>query len=367
MKILYDGEIYTMYPKQSGGIRRYFDNLIVRLPESFFPALSTTQDRQSSHPQHPNLQIYRYQLNFRPGRLSSWLRGNYFQFIYNHHYKPQVAHPTYYSLLTGRAVSDYQCPVVVTVHDMIQEIFADSLDPNGQMAEIKRKAILAADAVLCVSENTKRDLLTRYPSLEGRVNVTFLATELNESYICDLDYVPPNPYYLYVGARENYKNFDRLLVAFAQIAPKFSDLLLCVVGTPFSKEEHKRILELNLTKNINHFGAISDRQLAKLYNSSIAFVYPSLYEGFGIPPLEAMSCGTVAIASNVSSIPEVVGDAGLLFDPTSTDELVDRLSFLLENPSNRDSLIERGKQQVKKFSWEKTTMQTVDVYKSLTR
>jgi glycosyltransferase involved in cell wall biosynthesis len=364
MKIFYDGEIYAIYAKRSSGISRYFDNLISRLPEDVSPTLTTARDRQGSCPNHPNLNLYRYDLQFRPSRLSDWLRKKYFQSV-PRNYQPQIAHPTYYSLLNGRSISDYQCPIVITVYDMIHENFANSIDPSGYMTDLKRKAMFSAQAILCISESTKRDLLERYPALENRTTVTLLATELNESYICDQDPIPSRPYYLYVGAREGYKNFDRLLIAFAQTIAKFPDLILCVVGSPFSKEESKRVAELNLTQNIEYYGRASDGQLAKLYNKSIAFVYPSLYEGFGIPPLEAMSCGTVVIAADKSSIPEVVEDAGLLFDPQSTDELVDRLLFLLEYPSKRSSLIEKGKQQVQKFNWNKTTMQTVNVYRSL--
>jgi glycosyltransferase involved in cell wall biosynthesis len=364
MKIFYDGEIYAAYPKQSGGISRYFDNLISRLPADFYPTLTTGRHRQGSHPNHPNLTLYRYDFNFRPGRVCYWLKKKYFQFV-SDRCQPQIAHPTYYSLITGREVTKYNVPVVITVYDMIHEIFADSMDSMGNMAEIKRKAIFAAQSILCISESTKKDLLERYPCLEDRVKVTHLGTELNKSYIQQQDFVPSRPYYLYVGARGGYKNFDRLLMAFNQITNKVSDLLLCVVGSPFSEEEHKKIAELNLTDNIQNYGAVSDSQLAKLYNSSIAFVYPSLYEGFGIPLLEAMACETVVIGSNISSIPEVMGDAGLLFDPTSTHELVDQLLFLLDNPSKRDLLIEKGKQQVKKFSWEKTAMDTVDIYRRL--
>jgi glycosyltransferase involved in cell wall biosynthesis len=363
-KIFYDGEIYAAYPKQSGGISRYFDNLISRLPEEFYPILTSGRDRGGRHPNHPNLNLYGYNFNFRPRRVSEFIRKNYFQLI-SRLYKPQVAHPTYYSLLTGQSVSEYKCPVVITVYDMIHEIFAESMDPSGLEANIKRKAIFSAQSILCISESTKYDLLKLYPSLENRITVTLLATELNESYISQEAIVPSRPYYLYVGARDNYKNFDQLLIAFTKVISKYPDLSLCVVGSPFNKKEYKHIAELNLAYNVKHYGTASDSQLAKLYNSSIALVYPSLYEGFGIPPLEAMSCGTAVIASKISSIPEVVGEAGLLFNPKFTDELVDHLLSLIENPSRRFSLIEKGKQQVKKFSWEKTTMQTVSVYQSL--
>jgi glycosyltransferase involved in cell wall biosynthesis len=364
MNILYDGEIYATYSKQVGGISRYFDNLISRLPENFYPILTTARDRNGSHPTHPNLELHRYDFNFRPRDISRILRNKYFQLI-SGRFKPQITHPTYYLLMTGRAISEYKCPTVITVYDMIHEVFADSIDPNRQISELKRKAIFSAQSILCISENTKRDLLERYPALESRVTVTLLATELNKSYIHENTIVPSCPYYLYVGSREGYKNFDRLLIAFTKVITKFPDLVLCVVGSSLNKAEKKRITELNLSKHIKYYGSASDSQLAKLYNSSIALVYPSLYEGFGIPPLEAISCGTAVIASNTSSIPEVVGGGGLLFDPTSTDELVDRLLLLLDNSSERDFLLEKGRNQIKKFSWEKTTSETVNVYNSL--
>jgi glycosyltransferase involved in cell wall biosynthesis len=107
---------------------------------------------------------------------------------------------------------------------------------------------------------------------------------------------------------------------------------------------------------------VSDRHLAKLYRCSMAFIYPSLYEGFGIPALEAMSCGTPVIASNTSSIPEVVGDAGILFNPESSDDLADILMSVLDNPLERDRLIARGLKRSAMFSWDRTVAQTLDVY-----
>jgi glycosyltransferase involved in cell wall biosynthesis len=110
---------------------------------------------------------------------------------------------------------------------------------------------------------------------------------------------------------------------------------------------------------------MGDRHLAKLYRCSIALVYPSLYEGFGIPPLEAMSCGTPVIAANTSSIPEVVGDEGILFNPKSSDDLADILLSVLDNPLERDRLIKKGLQRSELFSWDRTVAQTLDVYCSV--
>lgn len=366
MKIFYDGLIYATYSKQSGGISRYFDNLISRLPEDFYPALTTGREKSGSHPTHPNLQLYRFDLRFRPGRICHWLKKEYFRYVCER-YKPQIVHPTYYNLLTEREIKNYNVPIVITVYDMIHELFSDLMDPERVTKELKRKAFFCADSILCISESTKKDLLELYPSLESRTKVTYLATEFSEDYINPDASVPSQPYFLYVGGRGTYKNFDQLLLAFSKIIERlnYDDLLLCVVGSAFDNQESERLECLNLSKNVIHYGRATDGQLAKLYNSSIAFVYPSLYEGFGIPPLEAMACGTAVIGANVSSIPEVIGNAGLLFDPKSTDELVDQLLFVLENPLERDKLINKGKQQVKKFSWDKTARETVEIYRSL--
>ncbi|MDJ1175409.1 glycosyltransferase family 4 protein [Roseofilum capinflatum] len=363
MKILYDGQVYRM--QTAGGISRYFNNLITRLPEDFSPTMTSCVSKKKNLPVHPNLKNWYYQI-FRPGRLSYWIEKHYFRVI-NQLEKFDIAHPTYYSLLTRKEIKDYEYPVVVTVWDMIHEIFFEQMDSSGQYAQEKQKAVKAADAIICISENTKNDLLNRYSTDESKVTVTYLASQIDASLAFGSEPVPEKPYYLYVGSRACYKNFDGLLSAFAKAVSVKPEIVLCVVGLPFDKTEEKKIAELNLSHRIYHYGQVSDYHLAKLYRCSIAFVYPSLYEGFGIPPLEAMSCGTPVIACNCSSIPEVVGDAGLLFNPKEIGELADMLIMLLESPGERDRLIEKGHQRTKIFSWDKTTAQTIDVYRSVSK
>lgn len=366
MRILYDGQIYA--DQVAGGVKRYFDNIISRLPDSFMPSLTiltNCHNYETTYPDHSNLKKIQYaRFGFSPGRLSYWFEKYYFRAVaaFNHF---DVVHPTYYSSLTRQEVGKYRYPVVLTVWDMIHEIFPQQLDPNGKHIEEKRKAILSAQAIICISEHTKKDLIDRYSLPENQVTVTYLASQIDVSLGDGSDPVPSQPYYLYVGSRAAYKNFDGLLLAFAKVVSVRSDIMLCVVGSPFNESEAKLIEDLKLSDRIEHYGYATDSQLAKLYRCSVALVYPSRYEGFGIPPLEAMSCGTAVVACNCSSIPEVVGDAGLLFDPQSTGELADMLLFLLDCPSERDRLIAKGHQRAQMFSWDKTAAQTIDVYRSV--
>jgi len=370
MRILYDGELYGW--QATGGVNRYFANVISGLPRDFEPSLLVASERAGEHPTHPNLKVYEF--GRRASRLGGlWQRlGRRYAASRERRLWATVArvrfdlfHPTYYTLMAGRGVGSYAAPAVVTVWDMIHELFPEEMDPTGEHAALKRAAILAATHIICISANTKKDLLERYPMLEARVSVTHLASDLSADLSHGPEPVPERPYFLYVGSRSRYKNFDGLLRALGRAVSSRARLALCVVGSPFIEAEEKLIAELGLTENIEHRGYATDAHLAKLYRCSLALVYPSLYEGFGIPPLEAMSCGTVAVVSNVSSLPEVVGNAGLLFDPTSDDELAGILLTLAENESLRQELIEKGRQRAAQFGWDKTVAQTVEVYRSL--
>ena len=361
MRVLYDGNIYLI--QAAGGVNRYFANLISRLPTTITPHLTTAQSGEVAYPVHPNLRMHRFK-RFRPAGLSYRLEQRYFDYVASAH-RFDVAHPTYYTLLTRREVKDYRCPVVITVWDMIHELFAAELDPTGRQADEKRRAVMAADAVICISENTRNDLLERYSLPEDKVKVTHLASDLDPSLAHGPDPVPSRPYFLYVGRRYGYKNFDGLLKAFAKARSVRAEIGLCVVGAPFNDTEQKLLDDLKVTEGIDHYGPVGDAHLAKLYRCSVAFVYPSFYEGFGIPPLEAMSCGTAVIASNSSSLPEVVGDGGMLFDPASVNDLADLLLLVYDDESARARLIAKGHERTKTFCWDQTVAQTVEIYRSL--
>ena len=364
MRIYYDGEIFKA--QSAGGISRYFSNLISRLPQDYIPYLTISQPRKFLFPSHPNLKILKYK-QFYPSDFSRKFEKYYFRAIaaFNHY---DIVHPTYYSLLTRQEISKYRSPIVLTVYDMIHEIFRNQIDPSSKLIERKRKAIRAAQEIICISENTKKDLINWYLVPEEKISVTYLASSIDASLSHGVEEVPCRPYYLYVGSRDAfYKNFDTLLFAFAKVVSVQPEIRLCIVGEALNQTETKLIAELGLNASIEHFGYASDNHLAKLYRCSIAFVYPSLYEGFGLPPLEAMSCGTAVVASNSSSLPEVIGDAGILFDPKATRDLADILLSLLDSSAKRDRLIAKGYQRAQAFSWDKTVSQTLDVYNSVSK
>ena len=367
MRILYDGIIYSY--QTAGGISRYFANLISRLPASVTPMMTATRGKGISFPTHPN-----FELHLRDHRLAPHI-GRWAAKAWNQHCfrklsqtaNVSIYHPTYYTSVMGKRIVAPAVPTVLTVHDLIHERFREMLDPDGEHAELKRRAIERADAVICVSENTKADLLEYYRVDEAKISVIYHGSELANSLADDIAFDAEQPYFFYVGSRDRYKNFGLLLDAYRRVVVRRPELGLRVAGPQFTQDELRAIGERGLERKVIHCGQVSDAELAKMYRQSLALVYPSLYEGFGIPPLEAMCCGTAVIASNCSSLPEVVGDAGMLFDPESVEQLTDCLAQIADDRELRAALIQRGHQQAAKFSWERMATETWSVYQQLTK
>jgi glycosyltransferase involved in cell wall biosynthesis len=251
---------------------------------------------------------------------------------------------------------------------MIHELYENQFSKDDPTIKHKHLSINAADAIICVSENTKKDIIKIYDVPEEKIWVVYHGGSLNKFKFFEIDkYMKENllkkPYLLYVGNRDGYKNFLFLLNVYAtNFADDFN--LLCFGGGNFNENELSLINKFNLLDKVIHVNG-SDYFLATLYKKAFCFVYPSLYEGFGIPPLEAMSLGCPVIASETSSIPEVVGNGGILFDPFSEEDLIRSIDSLMNNKI-RSQLILKGFQQERKFSWDKTASETLNVYKSIT-
>ena len=271
----------------------------------------------------------------------------------------------------------------LTIYDLVP-ILQPELCRTGSSDFMQRAlASLTPDRwAFCISEATKQDLCNYLPSLAPeRVFVTPLAAS-DKFYPCeDAAFraqilgkygIPDAPYFLSLSTLEPRKNMDHLIRCFSALSkePGMEDINLVLVGERGWKYE--AILEIvaqtnRAAKRVILAGYVADDDLAALYSGALGFVYPSLYEGFGLPPLEAMKCGIPVIVSNTSSLPEVVGDAGLSVSPTDSDALSQALLEVARDSSLRRDLSARSIEQAKKFSWEKCAGQTVTAYEKAVR
>lgn len=272
--------------------------------------------------------------------------------------RPDVIHETYYA---PRRLSPQRIPIVLTVHDMIHEIFPEQF-VDDPASGFKRAAINRADHIICVSHNTKRDLVDRYPHVADRTTVIPLGfSPISQAHAK----IRERPYIFYVGHRGGYKNFASLLLGYARSPFLRSNFDLVCAGAPFSAEERAMIDHLGLQDERVLAVSADDASLHGLYANAAVFVYPSLYEGFGIPPLEAMSAGCPVVTIEVSSIPEVCGDAVEYAGDGSPDGLADAVEGLLKSPSRCDALRRAGRERLKIFSWQRCAAETAAVYRQL--
>ena len=278
--------------------------------------------------------------------------------------RPDIIHKTYYyperyPMSKGRSV--------LTVYDMIHELFPENFSPNDRTSSYKYDAVNRADHVICISENTKVDLLRLWNIDPSKVSVVHLGFDSfdaadNEAFSFN---IPMMNYILFVGARNGHKNFERVLKAFSSSQVLSSNFkLLCFGGGPFSTGETKKIHGLGVSKKVTQLSG-GDELLAKLYQNAELFIYPSIYEGFGIPPLEAMSAGCPVAASNISCIPEVCGSAVEYFDPYDIDSIVCSLERVLGDSKYRAELSALGRKQSDNFSWHKCAAETLEKYSLL--
>lgn len=278
--------------------------------------------------------------------------------------KPDIVHETYFA---AKGSAPRGVPTVLTVYDMIHEIFADSFAATDPTRELKRAAVRRADHILCISESTQRDLLAYIPEASGKTSVTLLGFDSFGARADTSDRpAPRRPYLLYVGERSRYKNFAGLLNAYGasdQLKRNFD--IMCFGGGPASASELATIAGLGIAAGAITFLSGSDDALAASYRGASAFIYPSLYEGFGIPPLEAMSSSCPVIASNISSIPEICGEAANYFDPCDAESMRNTIESSVFDSITRADMIKKGHERLKRFSWDQCAQATIESYEAL--
>ena len=273
-------------------------------------------------------------------------------------YEHLVFHSSYYRLPKCRK----QIKVVTTVHDFVYERYMKGIKKWLHQWQ-KKRAVLASDIVICISESTKSDLLRFIPEAKN-IDIRVVYNGVSPSFFPinqESDFEQGRPkFLLYVGSRFGYKNFDILVSSLKNL----SEFKLVLVGGGGLNDSEFLLLEQHLSGRYRHYEFVSTSELNILYNDAFCFIYPSLYEGFGIPAIEAMQAGCPVIAMNYSSLPEVCGNAAILLDILNEHTLTKSLD-LLSGSSFRVDIVNKGFANSKRFSWDKNTNQILSIYSEL--
>jgi glycosyltransferase involved in cell wall biosynthesis len=282
-------------------------------------------------------------------------------------------------------------PYLVTIHDMSTLLFASQSGYRNRLRHFYlRRGLLRADRVMTVSMATCRDVETLLGIPASRIRVIYNAPDpIFEAPSAPADgqrmAYPPEiqrvldryrihyPFLLYVGRTNPQKNIPRLVEAFAvlrgeiQDHPVYRDLRLLIIGDEISRYPALRhaVIQSRVEDTVRFLGFVPIDTLRCFYQAASAFVFPSLYEGFGLPPLEAMACGTPVVCSHVSSLPEVVGEAAEVVNPENVFDIARGMREVLLNAERRRSLVERGFEQARGFSWERTAQQVLEAYEEI--
>ena len=274
-------------------------------------------------------------------------------------------------------------PTVVTVYDLIPLLFPQHVSTTARLLFrwMMALALRVASHVIVISQATRRDLLTFYHLPPKKVTAISLAAEptfhpppLTEVKRVRHKYTLPEDYLLYLGINKPHKNLVRLIDAFSRITHHVSRFTfhasrftLIIAGAWDSRypEPQQRVEALGLENVVRFLGPVPEADLPALYAGAALFVFPSLCEGFGLPVLEAMACGTPVVCSNTSSLPEIVGEAALTFNPLDVTEMAAKIEEASGNEVLREEMRDKGLQQAAKFSWEKTARETLKIYREV--
>ncbi|WP_138205914.1 glycosyltransferase family 4 protein [Haloimpatiens lingqiaonensis] len=274
--------------------------------------------------------------------------------------------------------SDIKCKTVATIHDLIPYTMPETVGKGYLIKFLKEMPYIinSCHGILTVSEFSKKDILKYFPINPERVFVTPLAANFRYrpyrkdrcKSLIKKRFNIEKPFILYLGGFSQRKNIKSLLISFSKIYKDLNqEYNLVILGS--YKEEGKPLVklceDLNIIDRVIFTGFIEDRFLPVFYNACDVFVYPSLYEGFGLPPLEAMSCGAPVITSNTTSIPEVVGESAILINPLNLEEISTALCHVLNNESVKKELRNKGLARAKNFSWRKTAQLTIEAYNKI--
>lgn len=366
MKVLYDHQCFTQ--QLYGGISRYHYQLIkelnklqdveVNLSLKYSNNFYINEDKSFTAKKFlPSRKFYfkRTLLDFinRISTIATLASGDY-----------DIFHPTYYNPYFLKHLNNK--PFIITAHDTIQEKFPEIGNLVDKTLDHKKVTIAEAQLVIANSNNTKEDLIRIYNIPPAKIEVVYLAASVNKQISLQKEEINlPEKYILFVGNRDFYKNFNNFFLAIEPLLRETPDLFLIAAGGGMFNQDELKLFESKKLKNKVLYRTANDKSLATLYSNALAFIFPSLYEGFGIPVLEAMNCDCPVAISNTSSLPEIGGDAALYFDPSNLDEMRKKIKSIIFDKELRVNLIKKAAIQRNKFSFEKTASNTIEVYKRL--
>ena len=365
MKVLYDHQIFTL--QKYGGISRYFYELIKNLEpaDDVKPKTSLLISNNYYLSDNQNIKHTKFFPNreFR-GKTRLISPINKINSIY--HLKNQkfdIFHPTYYDPYFFKYL--HGKPFVLTVFDMIHEKFPDVFPLKDTTSNQKKCLAEKASKIIAISKNTKKDLVEIFGIEESKIEVIYLGNSMviKDHFTINL----PKYYILFVGSREGYKNFKTFTNGIKNILIENPNLsVVCAGGGQLNNAENLMLSKQGILDRFFQYDP-NDQELAQFYKKATLFVFPSLYEGFGIPILESYSCKCPLLCSNTSSLPEIAGNGAIYFDPTSESSISNAVKRVLDSKELRDKLITNGTKRLKYFSWEKTVTETQNVYQSIVK
>jgi len=365
MKILYDYQIFQL--QQYGGISRYFVELAknynddINIEISLSAKISNNEYLLNNRIKHNRVIPLKYIFK-KKYAIENMVNSLFTRYKLTTN-SIDLFHPTYYNPYFLDYIGD--TPFVLTIYDMIHEKFSNMFSPNDLTSVNKKLLANRASKIIAISESTKKDIISILGIKSSKIDVVYLGNSMLPSIEPIKLKNIPNKYILFVGNRGTYKNFYRFIYAIFPLLQKDASLyLICAGGKTFSEDEKKIFFNLGIDNKVYQLNT-DDQTLAQLYKQALIFVFPSLYEGFGIPILEAFACKCPIVCSNTSSLPEVAGDAAVYFDPMDNNSILTAISNVLNSNELRKELVLKGTERLSFFSWEKTSKETKKVYESI--
>ncbi len=363
MKILFDYKIF--YQQRYGGISNYFYQLSKEFIKREIDLKITSQVHKNEYLKKiPNSCLVGNFFTFLPHKLN-FITENFNHFnarLFIKKFQPNIIHETYYS--KKKYYSNLK--TVCTAYDMINEIYPNYSPNFKYVYQIKKDTFKRANKIICISNKTKEDLIKYFDVETHKIEVTHLSSTFENYKLEKSNYKKFNDCLLFVGSRYGYKNFERFLSAYSKSNYlKNNFRIIFYGGEKPNSYDYKVINKNNINfKNILFFNDL-DFSLSYMYSNVLALIYPSMYEGFGIPILEAMTLGCPVISSNGGALREVGGDGLQYFNPNEIDDIKNKLENFLNSENFIKEKVNYGFERSKKFSWKKCAEETLSIYKKI--